>query len=364
MADLENEQPESERVHWHVRVPAGCGSTLNRRLLGLTFVERRRREAQKWGIDHVTFLLPDDIDAAALPEPTKPGHCAPSSTAPADAAPDSEGATVYEVPLFAMLDSKAPFAVALPLEPDGPFEPAVAWYRKQIVEMSNAGWVAMHINKPISFALSTRLARTFVTPNQWSYLNLVIGVLSGVFVAREEYWAVVLGAFLFQVASVFDGVDGEIAKFRLEYSRFGAWLDTSVDNGSLLLFLIGVGVHLFRFSALPPTLLLGLTVTAGVCTVLYLSLQMHFCMTKLNSISLAVWTKLFVAKLPRRDLAVRFVLRMRQALQKDFFSFFFMLIGLTGRLELLLFIGTTALIIALGCVLYLNTRYGSQAHAA
>ena len=45
-----------------------------------------------------------------------------------------------------------------------------------------------------------------------------------------------LGGFLFQTASVMDGVDGEVAKFTLKVSKIGGWLDTISDNMTLILF--------------------------------------------------------------------------------------------------------------------------------
>jgi CDP-L-myo-inositol myo-inositolphosphotransferase len=56
----------------------------------------------------------------------------------------------------------------------------------------------------------------------------------------------VLGGVLFHVASVVDGVDGEIARATFRVSRRGAVLDTAVDMITNLLFYLGVTIALTR----------------------------------------------------------------------------------------------------------------------
>ena len=63
---------------WRIRVPAGCESALGRKLLGLTFFERRLREARKYGIACVVFELAPSLTRAALPEASiQARRCAP-----------------------------------------------------------------------------------------------------------------------------------------------------------------------------------------------------------------------------------------------------------------------------------------------
>jgi CDP-L-myo-inositol myo-inositolphosphotransferase len=52
------------------------------------------------------------------------------------------------------------------------------------------------------------------------------------------------GGLLFHAASVFDGVDGEIARATFRSSNAGAALDSAVDVGTNLLFVIGVTLNL------------------------------------------------------------------------------------------------------------------------
>lgn len=341
---------------WIVDVPEGADeAALHRRLLGLTFFERRLREARRRGVRRVVVRLPPGLEPDALPALRDPARC-PAWSTQLGGAPPPDGVVV---PMFAVLDpAVGHVAVQMRLDPHRPWGEAVRWYRRHIVETSNAGVVAKRLNKPISLALSTRLARTRLTPNQLTFLNLGVGLASGLLAAQAGYFSVVAGAVLFQLASILDGVDGEVAKFRLEDSRLGAWLDTFGDNASLVAFLVGCGVHVARFSPLDPATIGAWVAVTAVLFVTYLAVQMRFCASRLGSASLAVWMNQYVRRLPRRDPAVRFVLATGRALQKDFFSIAFLAIALTGRLEILLFGGGVVMAVALVCALYLNLRYG------
>jgi CDP-L-myo-inositol myo-inositolphosphotransferase len=57
------------------------------------------------------------------------------------------------------------------------------------------------------------------------------------------------GAILFQVASVIDGIDGEIARATFRESRLGATLDSLTDAATNLAFLLGLGLSLTQQGA-------------------------------------------------------------------------------------------------------------------
>jgi len=64
-------------------------------------------------------------------------------------------------------------------------------------------------------------------------------------------WVVALGDFvigmlLFQLASIVDGCDGEIARVSFQESRIGAWLDTAVDFAGNLALPLALGIGLSR----------------------------------------------------------------------------------------------------------------------
>lgn len=92
------------------------------------------------------------------------------------------------------------------------------------------GLISKEINKRYSFAWSRYLAKTPITPNQITALTLVFGLLGSYFLIFQNYFLVLLGAFLLQFSSVLDGCDGEIAKLKVLSSKWGGWFDTVADD--------------------------------------------------------------------------------------------------------------------------------------
>jgi phosphatidylglycerophosphate synthase len=73
----------------------------------------------------------------------------------------------------------------------------------------------------------------------------VLPLVAGVFFVRGDYFSVLIGAAIFQVFSILDGCDGEIARARNLESKFGERLDNLCDFlGSLIYVLaLGIGLH-------------------------------------------------------------------------------------------------------------------------
>ncbi len=92
------------------------------------------------------------------------------------------------------------------------------------------GLVSRYVNRPVSRIL-TRFCIRFhgCTPNVMSIITFLFGCLSALFVLQDTFHALVPALFI-QLASILDGVDGELARLRLQFSTFGAWLDRVFDR--------------------------------------------------------------------------------------------------------------------------------------
>lgn len=105
------------------------------------------------------------------------------------------------------------------------------------------GFMARHFDRPISLAVSRRLASTSITPNQMTLISVAIGVLGApFFLSAEPLWQTI-GALLFLAHSVLDGCDGELARLKFKESRWGGVLDFWGDNvvHSAIFACIGIG---------------------------------------------------------------------------------------------------------------------------
>lgn len=108
------------------------------------------------------------------------------------------------------------------------------------------GLVSRFFNRPISRFVTRFLLKLPIHPNTWTLSIFVLPLLSCAFLWRGDYAGVVIGAALFQVYSILDGCDGEIARAKGLESKFGERLDTFCDFVASLLFVVALGLGLHR----------------------------------------------------------------------------------------------------------------------
>lgn len=110
------------------------------------------------------------------------------------------------------------------------------------------GFVSRFLNRPISSRITRLLVKFPIHPSAFTASIFVLPLVAGVFLMRGDYISVLLGAAIFQVFSVLDGCDGEIARARNLESKFGERLDNVCDFlGSLVYVLaLGSGLHHFK----------------------------------------------------------------------------------------------------------------------
>jgi phosphatidylglycerophosphate synthase len=110
------------------------------------------------------------------------------------------------------------------------------------------GFVSRFLNRPISSRITPLLVKFPIHPSAFTASIFVLPLVAGVFLMRGDYLSVLLGAAIFQVFSVLDGCDGEIARARKLESKFGERLDNVCDFlGSLVYVLaLGSGLHHFK----------------------------------------------------------------------------------------------------------------------
>jgi phosphatidylglycerophosphate synthase len=128
----------------------------------------------------------------------------------------------------------SPATIPLGIDPmlvEGPRDVRVAERRllRSLVKETD-GFMARHIERPISLQISRRLAPTAVTPNQMSVISILVGLCGGPFFLFQTPFLQTIGALLFLVHSILDGCDGELARLRFQESRWGGVLDFWGDN--------------------------------------------------------------------------------------------------------------------------------------
>ncbi len=79
--------------------------------------------------------------------------------------------------------------------------------------------------REISLRITRHLANTKVTPNQLTYLMTLSGVLAAPALLVPGIWGAVLGVIAVQGYLLLDCVDGELARWKKQYSLAGVYLD-------------------------------------------------------------------------------------------------------------------------------------------
>lgn len=92
------------------------------------------------------------------------------------------------------------------------------------------GPVARWLNRPISRRLTRLLAETPLTPTAMSVASFLLALAGAGLLATGGYLWGVAGGLLAQLASVLDGVDGELARLKHRATPAGGWLDTLMDR--------------------------------------------------------------------------------------------------------------------------------------
>lgn len=195
------------------------------------------------------------------------------------------------------------------------------------------GFVSRMLNRRISIPISRQLARTRVTPNQISVFNLSVGIAAAGFAATGATLHVMIGGLLFQVASILDGCDGEVAKLTDQATPNGAWVDTLTDNLSYVAFCLGVTSGYFRRVDSPYVLVLGGTATTFIVVSLGL---MYLCLSKHGAAGTLLRFGDAAMKQARqgKDSRLKQVIsRLEFVVRRDFFALFFFGLALVDRLD-------------------------------
>ncbi len=85
--------------------------------------------------------------------------------------------------------------------------------------------------------MTATLSKFGITPNIVTMCGLAITVVSAVFISLGQFW---LGGVLLLTGSLFDLIDGSLARKLGQDSKFGALLDSVVDRLSETVILLGL----------------------------------------------------------------------------------------------------------------------------
>lgn len=103
---------------------------------------------------------------------------------------------------------------------------------REAVKSSGDGFISRHLNRKISTFISSMLVNK-IKPAHMTVISFLVGVLSSLLV----FLSIPLAGILYQLSSILDGCDGEIARASLSTSRKGGYVDSILDRFVDFLFL-------------------------------------------------------------------------------------------------------------------------------
>lgn len=226
----------------------------------------------------------------------------------------------------------------------------------EAIRHQTPGPIAKHINKRISLPISLLLSKLWVSPNAVTGFNIIIGLFSGVFVADGNHYQIILfGTVLFQIASIVDGCDGEVAKLTFRCSKFGQYIDSLSDNLSLGSFMTGLIAGYWRHTHSAVAFYVGSVMI--VCTAITLFWMILYLKKNTESASLVTFDKEYLQKLSGEPgYLLTFIKYGKIFLKKDVFSFAFLVFAILGVLYWWLFIAAFGTTVSAAILTYLNLR--------
>jgi CDP-L-myo-inositol myo-inositolphosphotransferase len=113
------------------------------------------------------------------------------------------------------------------------------------LKKNSDGPVSRHINRPISLAISKRLAKTNINPNFISFSSFMMSMTAALFFFLGGQLNLIAGGILAQFSSIIDGCDGEIARLKFKATEFGAWFDAVLDRYADAFLLFGLIYYVY-----------------------------------------------------------------------------------------------------------------------
>lgn len=102
---------------------------------------------------------------------------------------------------------------------------------------------AFYVGRPLTYILTIPFLYTNISPNTVSYLSFIPTILGFVFLwVGQTKSALVWGWFSFFMWSMLDGVDGNIARYKRQYSKIGDTLDAAAGYFAMALIFLGAGI--------------------------------------------------------------------------------------------------------------------------
>lgn len=217
------------------------------------------------------------------------------------------------------------------------------------IRLSAGGFFARNINKRISLPISLFLSRMNIHPNVLTFFNFLIMLFGGSLLWTGGYISQIISGAIFQIVSIFDGCDGEVAKLNCRFSRIGSIFDTVNDYTCLLFYFSGISYVYYKTVGSGSLIIIAAIGFAGILIMMgaIIAYLVRFSYTG----SFVAYNREFLDKLPKSDPIVVFIDYLQYTTRKEFYSWIAFLIAIPGFLYLM--VPYVAIVTSVGGVLLL-----------
>jgi phosphatidylglycerophosphate synthase len=200
-----------------------------------------------------------------------------------------------------------------------------------------AGIASALINRHLSLPVTFLLKRTPILPNHVTVFCFLLALAGGVVIAQGGYWAGVIGMLLVNLGSIIDGVDGELARLRYQYSRLGQWMDTLADDFGNIAYITGIAINLHAAGVTwtTPLAIAALCAFAATQTTQYALITLVYKSGDLAAIPWAFQSSEFLTLQPT-GLWAWVKTTLPKTLKRDFALTMFVGLAFAGRLDAIL----------------------------
>lgn len=108
------------------------------------------------------------------------------------------------------------------------------------------------IFRPLVIKIAQGLSKLKVKPNHASFMMLAFSIISFIMIVVLNN-LILFGVFVF-ITGIFDGVDGAIARLTNNSTKFGGFLDSTLDRISEIIIYIGLYIGGAKFFSLNSTI--------------------------------------------------------------------------------------------------------------
>jgi phosphatidylglycerophosphate synthase len=233
------------------------------RLLGLPLIRRTVLAAQKAGFARIVVAGDDASGNLARALGGTVAELLPAKAAIPDGAVIMSWSRVLRTAEVRELETgRSVDQTGVAVTGPGDLSRAEKWLLRGLVK-DDEGFLSRHFERPISLAISRRLAATSLTPNAMTLVSVTIGLFGAVFFLSSRPLLQAIGGLLFTLHSVLDGCDGELARLKFQESRLGGVLDFWGDNAVHVAVFLALAVGWSRSNHTTWPLWLGASTVCG-----------------------------------------------------------------------------------------------------